>query len=153
MKTKLFLAISALFVAGSLLAQTSGGPDTYGYTWKNQAEPTNPPVYAWKNIKGVGTQITGLGDDNGVGPFNLNWSFHYYWTDYNKFTVGSNGWIGFTGAPSNIASPFPAIPSAGCKNTIAAMLSDLTFAKTGGGAIPGATAWYWSNNVDTLVVQ
>lgn len=152
MKTKSVLSLFAVLLTGTLLAQTSGGPDTYGYTWKNQAD-ANGPVYNFIDIKNIGTQITGLGDDNSVGTFNLNWDFHYYWNDYNKVLVGSNGWISFTPL-GNIASPFPTIPSAAAPNNyIAGMLSDLTFTNSSNQQVPGTTAWYWSNNVDTLIVQ
>ncbi|MBI4931435.1 MAG: T9SS type A sorting domain-containing protein [Bacteroidetes bacterium] len=154
MKTKVLSAISfALFFGSTLFAQTSGGPDAYGYVWKNSADVAGP-AYLWNDIKATGTQITGLGDDNVVANIQLNWPFHFYWTDYNKITVGSNGWIGFPGAPANIAAPFPTLPNSGAaKNTICPLLADLTFTKTNSQPVPGTSAWYWSNNVDTMIVQ
>src|SRR4051812_21046035 len=94
MKTTLLLSTLMLLFTSQNFAQTSGGPDQYGYTWKNSAD-ANGPAYNWKELKGVGTQISGFGDDNQKGPFSLNWNFHYYWTNYNKVWVGSNGWVGF----------------------------------------------------------
>lgn len=153
MKTKQLLSVLFTgFIAASALAQTQGGPDAFGYIWRNNANAQGP-AYVWNDIKATGTQITGLADDNSVGPFNLNWNFRYYWTNYNKITVGSNGWIGFTGAPNNIAATFSPLPSVLAKNTVDPMLCDLTFTKNPSGPVPGATAWYWTNNVDTLIVQ
>ena len=155
MKIKvLLLVLFVMFVGSQLFAQTSGGPDIYGYTWKNQAA-VGGPVYNWKEIKGVGTKITGLADDNRTGPYNINWNFHSYWNDYNKFWVGSNGWISFQGTTLNIAAPFLALPSANSKNTICPLLADLTFVNSAAtpAPVPQASAWYWSNNVDTLIVQ
>ncbi|MBI3501340.1 MAG: T9SS type A sorting domain-containing protein [Bacteroidetes bacterium] len=152
MKTKVLSLLSAVFFAGAALAQTSGGPDTYGYTWRNDQDAQGPAVM-WNDIKGKGTKIIGLGDDNRKGPFVLGWNFHFYWLDYNKMYVGSNGWIGFTGAPGNIAAPFPTLPSTSAKNTISPLLADLTFTKTNSQPVPNASAWYWSNNVDTFIVQ
>lgn len=155
MKTKLRITIFALVLTGtSMLAQTSGGPDAYGYTWKNQAA-AGGPVYNFKNIKGKGTEIKGLNDDNSVGPFNMNWNFHFYWNDYNKALIGANGWLSFTKL-ANISAPFPTIPNAAAPNNyIAAMLSDLTFTDPNNTSaiIPGASSWYWSNNIDSLIVQ
>jgi len=153
MKTKQLLSV--LFtcsIAGSILAQTTGGPDAFGYIWRNNADAQGP-AYTWNDIKATGTQITGLGDDNSVGTINLNWSFRYYWTNYNKITIGSNGWIGFTGNPGNIAAPFPALPAVAAKSTISPLLADLTFTQTNSSLVPGCSAWYWTNNVDMFVVQ
>ena len=46
----------------------AGGPDAYGYTWKDSNEPGGP-AYQWIDITTTGTQVTGLGDDNFAGPF------------------------------------------------------------------------------------
>lgn len=102
----------------------SGGPDVYGYTWKDSNEP-NGPTASWWDITSIGTPVTGLADDNVVGPFALS-GFQYYWYSSEKFWIGSNGYISFN--PGNIASPFPNIPSiAGVNDYIAPMLSDLNF--------------------------
>lgn len=153
MKTNVLSAITlGLVISAAAFAQNQGGPDTYGYTWKNNAA-SGGPAYVWNDIKGIGTQITGLGDDNSKANISLNWDFHFYWSDYNKITVGSNGWIGFTGSPANIAAPFPPLPSSSAKNTICPLLADLTFTQTNSSPVPGATAWYWTNNQDTMIVQ
>lgn len=151
MKTKVLSALFFVMIGGLAMAQ-SGGPDTYGYTWKSNAA-AGGPVYNWKNIKGIGTQVTGLTDDNSVGTFNMNWSFKYYWNNYNKVLIGSNGWLSFT-TLGNIAAPMPTIPTATAPNNyIAPMLSDLTFTASNNSAVPGASCWYWTNNVDSFIVQ
>ncbi len=53
----------------------SGGPDTFGYRWKDSDDP-GEPTYSWVDITGTGTEITGLGDDNNVGPLILGLIFH-----------------------------------------------------------------------------
>jgi hypothetical protein len=150
---KRFLTIILLFFVG-FSAQKAfalfGGPDSYGYTWKDSNEPGGP-VYTWFDITTIGTQVVGLADDNSNpgGVTNIGFNFHYYWSDYNKIKIGSNGWLSFDN-PSNIASCFPAIPTAGgAENIIAAFMTDLTF--LGAGNV--ATCHYWSNSIDSFIVQ
>lgn len=150
---KLFSLVSLSAMSMALFAQTSGGPDTYGYIWRNDQDAQGP-VYNWIEIKSIGVQINGLTDDNSAGSFDLGWNFHYYWGDFNKVTVGSNGWMYFGTTAANIAATFPTIPtSTAPNNVIAPMMCDLTFTQTNSQPVPGATAWYWTNYNDTFIVQ
>ena len=148
MKKTLLTVVAALFVS-ALIAQTSGGPDNYGYTWKNNSDP-NGPNYNWIDITTTGTQITGLGDDNFVGPFSIGFNFQYYWTQVDEFYFGSNGYIAFDPIQiSSGASGFPIIPLADANNNfVAPMLTDLSFGNSGN---PGK-AYYYTNNTDTLII-
>ncbi len=75
----------------------SGGPDPYGYIFKDSDEPDGP-IYSWVDITGTGTDITGsLSDDSIVGPYPIGFSFPYYGTSYTDFWVNSNGTIVFDG--------------------------------------------------------
>lgn len=123
-----------------------GGPDAYGYTWLSSDDPGGPAV-EWIDITATGTPITGLGDDNYVGPYSVGFDFDYYWYAVDQVYVGSNGYIKFPPG-TNIASPFPgSIPLSAAPNDFIAMfLSDLIFAGS-------AEAYYWSNNVDQFVVS
>ncbi len=132
-------------------AQISGGPDAFGYSWLHTNAPGGP-VYNWVDIlppNGGGTQMYGLEDDNSVGWIPIGFDFRYYWNDYDKVRIGSNGWISFNNI-SNIAHGFPNIPTPGGAgdNFLAPFLTDLNF---GGESNPGAV-FYWSNNVDSFVV-
>lgn len=140
----LFFFISIFSVFG----QTSGGPDSYGYTWKNSNHNSSPPPFTWVDITTRGTQVTGLGDDNVIGPFNLSSTFHFYWYDVNKFYIGSNGYVSFDG--TNIASPFPAsVPlSSGGNNWVAPLMADLNFSGTNN---PGKC--YYFVNSDSIVIS
>lgn len=145
---QVYFFLFTLLISTLLNAQTSGGPDAYGYTWKNSNHASNPPVYGWFDITTIGTQVTGLADDNVVGPFSASSGFQFYWYPTNQFWIGSNGYISFNG--DNIASPFPAaIPSGGgANNFIAPLLSDLNFT----GLNNPAQCWYYST-ADTLCVS
>gem|GEM_PF-375073 len=106
-----------------------GGPDTYGYIWKDSNEPGGP-VFNWIDITGTGFQVTGLADDNVVGPFAMFTNMPFYWYDRKDVWIGSNGYIAFNS--TNIASPFPNIPQAGGANDyIAGLTADLTFTGAG----------------------
>lgn len=152
----LSLLIFSMLCLCSSFAQTSGGPDAYGYIWKNSLN-TDPdaPVYNWIDITSVGTPVTGLGDDNSVGPLNLNFPFHYYWSDYNRVFIGSNGYIGFQALniSSSGAQAFPTMPTNDANNNfIAALLSDLTLASPNPTTPNPGTVYFWSNNVDSCVI-
>lgn len=122
---RILLTIFTLFSAIATFAG-SGGPDGYGYTWRDSRDPLGP-TYAWFDISVIGTPVTGLADDNIVGPFAMS-GFQYYWYTPEKFWIGSNGYIIFN-KKNQLASPFPtAMPlTAGANDYIGPMVSDLNF--------------------------
>ncbi len=149
---KIFLSANAILLSFASFAG-SGGPDAYGYTWKDSNEPGGP-AYQWIDILPLSgtTQVKLLSDDNVRGPFPAGFNFHFYWYDVDLFWVGSNGYIGFSGFTSaQLAQPFPYIPSSTApQDFIAALTSDLVFGAPG----DSATCWYWTNAAkDTLVVS
>jgi hypothetical protein len=153
----LLFALALLCAAGvnSTFAQTTGGPDAYGYIWRNSLDAQGP-AYVWNSIVGApgATQISGLTDDNSVAFIDFGWDFHYYWTDHSQFKLGSNGWVGFNNI-GNIASCFPLIPTQGGSgdNYLAPFMSDLIYTSNSPGSPNPAEVWWWSNNVDTLIIE
>lgn len=141
--TLILLASTLTFFAQT----TIGGPDNFGYTYKNSAHPTGPS-FQWFEISQIGTIITGLADDNFVGPYTIS-GFPFYSGNPTNLYIGSNGYISF--APANIASTnaqFPAIPSsAGANHFIAPLLTDLSFA----GATNPASCFFY-NSGDTICI-
>jgi PKD repeat protein len=148
--TTLFVLLLLLCV--TRLHAAFGGPDAYGYTWKDSNEPGGPTTALFP-VTAAHTLLSGLGDDNSIGMFNINWNFHYYWGDYNQIKVGSNGWLAFTNV-SNIASCFPGIPIQGGAGDlyIAPLMSDLTFSSSFPAFPNPGQAYYWSNNKDSLFI-
>jgi hypothetical protein len=146
---KLLLSI-VLFLAGaSAFAQTSGGPDAYGYIWRDNNDAQGP-AYNWIDITALpgAVKILTLTDDNTTGFLPIGFQFPYYWYEVSQFKIGSNGYIIFTNGA--LASAFPAIPAATQPNDfIAGFMSDLNF--TGAGNV--GQCWYWTNNSDSLIVS
>ncbi len=90
----------------------SGGPDLFGYRWKDSREPGGPQ-FSWTSISENGTPIT-LTDDS-YSTQTLNFSFPFYGTNYNTVEVVSNGYLRFT----NFSSTYPTnglIPSTSLPN-------------------------------------
>ena len=138
------LLFSALLCAPLFAAQ--GGPDAYGYIWKDSNEPDGP-VFSWIDITTTGQMIMGLGDDNVVGPFVMSTDMPFYWYARKNIWIGSNGYIAFNGG--NLASPFPMIPTNGGVNDyVAGMASDLNFLGTGN---PGRC--YVLDTGDTTIIS
>jgi hypothetical protein len=125
----LFVVMASFQIAA---AQTSGGPDAFGYTWRDSNDP-NGPIFDWVDITTTGTLVTGLTDDNATPFITMDGMvFHYYWSDITKIIIGSNGWVGFS-PTSNIAHCFPTIPLAGgsADNYLAPMMTDLLISQSG----------------------
>lgn len=152
--SKKVFALCCFALLWTCLSAGSGGPDPYGYIWKDSNEPG--VTFQWVDIVGRAgsVQVPSLADDNAVGPFNVGWNFHYYWSDYNSVKIGSNGWISFSNV-GNIASCFPLVPTAGGvgDNILAPLMSDLTFISNDAQNPNPGELWYWTNNVDSFVVQ
>ena len=130
-KSFIWLLVGGSFLLQPLFAQTSGGPDQFGYTWKNSDDPEGP-TFEWIDITtmpGV-TEVTGLGDDNSVPMVEMGIDFQYYWLQFDRVRMGSNGWVSFSNV-GNVAHCFPNIPqSNGGNNILAPMMTDLTFAES-----------------------
>ncbi|MBS4015213.1 MAG: T9SS type A sorting domain-containing protein [Candidatus Latescibacteria bacterium] len=128
----------------------AGGPDAYGYRWiDNDTTAPNIPTFQWIDISSVGTLVTGLGDDNVVGPFNIGFNFPYYWYRVSDFFIGSNGYIAFgdnTLAASGFGNDAPPNPNRP-NNMVAPMLSDLDY------SVGSPSCLYWTNAAnDTCVI-
>ncbi len=127
----------------------SGGPDNFGYTFKNSNHPSGPS-YNWFDITTIGTLVPSLADDNFVGPFPIS-GFTYYGNTPTQFWIGSNGYIAFNAVNiASTAASFPIIPTIGGPNHyIAPFLSDLNLA--GSSSNPGRVYRYDSG--DTVCVS
>jgi hypothetical protein len=71
-----------------------GGPDAFGYTWKDSNEP-NGPVYNWVELAGLGTRMSFTVDDTTIAV-TLPWNFPFYGTNYSTARISGNGNIHFS---------------------------------------------------------
>jgi subtilisin family serine protease len=75
-------------------AFTGGGPDAFGYRWRDKRGP-NGPDFEWIDAS-VGTSLS-LTDDGSVADVPLGFTFSYYGADFTTVMVGSNGWLNVHG--------------------------------------------------------
>ncbi|MCS7297060.1 MAG: hypothetical protein RMK19_02960 [Bacteroidia bacterium] len=153
-----------ILIGGLLWSQPPAptGRDQCGYVWHTIQSTVldSAPAYNWVDPLtlngGNPNVVTGLGDDNFVGPITLPFSFVYYWNSYDRIYVGSNGYITF-GRGGNVASGAPPyfqrFPRTARPNEwIAVYLADLTFADEQGLPVPGAKLLYGTDNQGRFVI-
>ncbi|MDA3885891.1 MAG: C25 family cysteine peptidase [Candidatus Delongbacteria bacterium] len=107
--------------------KASGGPDTYGYKWKDSDE-VGGPVYNWVEINGSGTPL-GLADDGESAALNLGFTFNYYGVDYTTIVVASNGAASFT--ETDVTYTNASMPGSGETALLAPFWDDLNPASAG----------------------
>jgi hypothetical protein len=110
----------------------AGGPDAFGYTFKDSNEPGGP-VYAWEDISASGVVVTGWTsyDDGYAGPIPIGFNFNYYGVDYSELYIGTNGFVSFGRGYGTI--PGGTLPQTGNPNNdIALFGSDLYLYNYGG---------------------
>jgi len=123
----------------------SGGPDAYGYYYIDSEDMAyNAPVFNWIDISSYGVNMNITGDDQNVGPFATGFTLNFYGIDFISFRACSNGWVSFSSAGSWLSNT--QIPNPNDPNDLLAILwDDLHPRETG-------QAYYWTNNVDTLII-
>ncbi|GIV23493.1 MAG: hypothetical protein KatS3mg025_1152 [Bacteroidia bacterium] len=152
------LTCLAIVVAWSQPANVGG--DGCGYRWYTHLAGVvdSTPTYSWIDPTSLTNpqQVSGLGDDNFVGPISLPFAFAYYWNTYTKIYVGSNGYItfgrGFTVA-SGAAPYFNSFPNSASPNEwIGVYVADLTFTDDAGNPVPGAKLIYGTDAQGRFVI-
>lgn len=121
--------------------QARGGPDNFGYIWRDSDDPRGP-AFQWEEISATGARIPDVNDDDNVGPFNIGFPFPFYDSVFTQFRLCSNGFISFT-SRSSVFSNNP-IPSLGLADLIAPFWDDLD---------AGAGAVYYHSDGSKLIVQ
>jgi hypothetical protein len=113
------------------LPLASGGPDPFGYIYRDSNE-ADGPTYEWIEIAppagGSGTEITGLTgvDDGYFWPLSLPFTFDFYGTDYVELAVASNGTLYFEDDYLGyVNTPIPGTNGYGVNTFIAHFWDDL----------------------------
>ncbi len=122
--------------------------DPYGYVAVTSDDTSSlAPAYVWvdKSSDPSTVHVT-MSDDDIIGPFNIGFTFPFYWYEVDQFYIHSNGTIGFRGGnfwvPHGNNVPNPADPN----DLVVGLGADLNPECT------GADVYYWTNNTDSLVV-
>ncbi|MFT7451027.1 MAG: hypothetical protein ACI9VN_001750, partial [Patescibacteria group bacterium] len=108
------------------------------------------PGVDWIDISTIGTEVSGLADDNSAAFVPMGMDFHYYWSDYDQMKIGSNGWLSFDNV-SNISHCFPAVPTPGGNgdNLVCPLMGDLNFTGVGN---PGKV-YYHNDGAGKFIVS
>ena len=107
MKKRVLFILSTLFIVATIFAQTSAGPDYFGYRCKNSNDPDGPE-FNWEFATANASSYNQLFDDDNT-VFDIGFEFPFYGYSYEAVYVSSNGFISFGGAgmTSHIAQHFP----------------------------------------------
>lgn len=74
--------------------RNAGGPDTFGYTWKDSQE-SNGPVYNWLTRPASATKLVFANNTNSSTLLPIGFNFNFYGQVYTQFRVSPDGWVGF----------------------------------------------------------
>lgn len=115
-------AVMGIWLASAVAGfAAAGGPDGWGYTFKDSNEPDGP-VYQWIEITSSGTPVITAGDEtssldptNGIGaPVALGFPFTAFGVTYTQLVPAANGYI--SGDPTALGldntadCPIPEVP-------------------------------------------
>lgn len=108
------------------VARATGGPDTFGYTFADGAEPG--VTFDWIDITGTGTALGG-GDDDAY-PVTLGADFNFYGVTISSLAMATNGFLNTDpadgGGDLSNDCPLPSTPSTGGGARIYPLHDDLT---------------------------
>ncbi|MBZ5640818.1 MAG: choice-of-anchor D domain-containing protein [Acidobacteriia bacterium] len=141
-----------LVVADEVSALASGGPDGFGYRWKD-SDASGGPTFNWVDISTTGTLLSLTGDDAGAVISNFGMTFPFYGSNFTGARVNTNGFITFTTTDttnpySNVALPTTSLP----KNTIAPFWDDLYF-RTSSGTPARTSKAFWQYDGSKVIIQ
>ena len=112
----------AIAIAAAIAPAThagTGGPDAAGYRYIDSNE-SGGPAYNFEDISSTGTKVTGLDDDNIVGPFAIGFTFEYYASNYTNIYISSNCFLTVLAAQDDGCCDSEPIPDATNPNGIIA---------------------------------
>ncbi len=100
----------------------TGGPDLFGYTWKDSDQPAGP-AFSWVDISATGTAISfSSPDDANAGPIPIGFPFPFYGNTFSTVNVCTNGWLSFTNTGTSLSNA--ALPNTGAPENLIALFWD-----------------------------
>jgi subtilisin family serine protease/P pilus assembly chaperone PapD len=100
----------------------AGGPDMFGYRWKDSDEPGGP-IFDWFDISTIGTTIPFASfDDSNFGPIPIGFPFPFYGTEFTTVRASTNGFLTFTSTLTDSSNG--ALPSTGQPPSLLAVWHD-----------------------------
>jgi hypothetical protein len=122
--------------------------DGYGYVACENIDPAGP-TFAWRAISpsegGPGTAVSGLSDDNSVGPFTLPFTVRFFGVDYTSYYISSNGYVSFGSGSGSI--PYACMPMSGFPVGLYVFGDDM-YPPAG-----GQVAYYYDAAAHTYIVE
>ncbi len=91
--------IALAFTPFNSISGRSGGPDNFGYTFKDSNTPGGP-TYDWIEINTTGTKILNNSDDIFLDNIPVGFFFNFYGTDYSRLSITNNGLLLASGGTS-----------------------------------------------------
>lgn len=100
--------VADVFVESAPLPDRTGGPDLFGYTFADSAEPNCTPVYVPISTTGTALNLADDGEANVTMPFN----FVFYGVTSADLRVGNNGGVRFNATTGDVSNGNVALPNA-----------------------------------------
>ncbi|MGH9869077.1 MAG: S8 family serine peptidase [Candidatus Polarisedimenticolia bacterium] len=111
--------------------QGQGGPDAFGYRWRDSDAPGGPP-FNFVDISTTGNLITFSSQDNALSPIiDMGMTFPLYGTEFSSLKISTNGWLTFDTTTTVTASANGALPSTSLGRSAIAMFWDDLHLRTG----------------------
>ncbi|TET46316.1 T9SS type A sorting domain-containing protein [candidate division TA06 bacterium] len=88
-----FIVVLSFVICALPFPVCASSPDDWGYRYVTSRD-SGGPVFAWRDISGVGQHLEMLDDDN-EGPFYIGFQSTFYDRVCDSVFVCSNGWLSF----------------------------------------------------------
>ncbi|HEX6853534.1 MAG TPA: S8 family serine peptidase [Candidatus Polarisedimenticolaceae bacterium] len=115
-----------LVYADDVGANGAGGPDAFGYRWKD-SDASGGPTFNWVDISSTGTQITFSSSDDALSAaIPMGMTFPFYGSNFSSLKVSTNGWLTFSTTETSSRNTNSTLPStSGAANMVAVFWDDL----------------------------
>ncbi|MFA7330144.1 MAG: C25 family cysteine peptidase [Candidatus Delongbacteria bacterium] len=125
----------------------SGGPDSFGYTWRDSADEQGPPA-GWVDMWEAGSELVLTDDDDWSDPLTLPFAFPFYGEPRTQLWAHANGFVAFTEPDGNFWQNNVSLPGSSAPDqSLMIWWDDLMNNGNYSGYIRS-----WTNDADSVVV-